>query len=125
LYYSQIAYEGYTIPSSFSAYQDIFNEVKQAIKQNESMSKFSLMQVLDGGRHQAATEPKDAIFALYGLLQQINPDMIAADYSKSVEEIYTEVTKMVIQFDKSLQILETTGEDSARGNLPTWVPECR
>jgi hypothetical protein len=102
-----------------------FNRLRQAIQRGERVNEFSLMQILELGRHQIATELKDAVFALYGMLQRINPDIVSPDYSKSVEQIYTEVTKMVIQLDKSLQVLQTTGEESIWINLPSWVPECR
>jgi hypothetical protein len=46
------------------------------------------MQILELGRHQIATELKDAVFALYGMLQRINPDIVSPDYSKSVEQIH-------------------------------------
>jgi len=112
-------------PTSFVAYTNVFNELRQAIQRGERVNEFSLMQILELGRHQIATDPKDAVFALYGMLQIVNPDIISPDYSKSVQQIYTEVTKMAIQFDESLRILEMTGEVSIWSNLPSWVPECR
>ncbi|PMD28939.1 HET-domain-containing protein [Hyaloscypha variabilis F] len=111
------------ISSSFAAYTNVFNGLRQAIQHGDRVNEFSLFQILDLARQQIATEPRDAVFALYGILQRINPDITPPDYSKSVEQIYTEVAKMVIQSEKSLHILETMGEDSIGSNLPSWVPQ--
>jgi hypothetical protein len=121
----RITSENQFLSRSYLAYHDIFDSVRQAFQLNESINNFSLLEIMERGRYLSATEPKDAVFALYGILQRIEVNIIPPDYSKSVEQVYAEVTKTVILFDKSLRMLVGTGEDSSRSNLPSWGPNCR
>ncbi|KAK2028746.1 heterokaryon incompatibility protein, partial [Colletotrichum zoysiae] len=47
-----------------------------------------LLQLLDLARHSHATDPRDKLFAVFGLVSCADADGIAPDYTKSTEEVY-------------------------------------
>jgi hypothetical protein len=94
-------------------------------KQGRTWLKKELVitKLLGMGKNQAATNPKDAVFGMYGILQKLDSTIRPPDYSKSVEEIYIEATKLAIVHDNSLQILLETSESRDLPELPSWVPD--
>ena len=73
-------------------------------------------------RDKAATDPKDKVLALHGLLKELDIDVSRPDYAKSVADIYTEITATAIEFDKSFFLLNIVPSDKRREDLPSWVP---
>lgn len=73
-----------------------------------------------------ATDPRDKVFAILGLVGENYSDTLPnIDYSKSIEEVYREVASLIITKEKSLDILlAASGLDNV-GKLPTWVPDWR
>jgi hypothetical protein len=57
------------------------------------------------------------------MLQRMGVNIPRPDYSKSMEQIYTEATKLIIIHDISLRILLETSESKERPGLPSWVPD--
>lgn len=73
-----------------------------------------------------ATDPRDKIFALFGIANKGHEKTPACpDYSRTVEEVYTSVARFLIGEDHSLQILSAVQNASARSFLPSWVPDWR
>lgn len=68
------------------------------------------------------TNPKDKVFALYSVFQALDMAVPKPDYSKSVNEIYQEVTQAAILHDKSPSILECIVLFGAAPDAPSWVP---
>lgn len=70
-----------------------------------------------------AFDARDQIYGLYGLLEWFGFDNLPiVDYSKSVEEVYTDITKRIIINDQSLDVIG----DNVTGirelpSLPSWV----
>ncbi|KAE9367148.1 HET-domain-containing protein [Stipitochalara longipes BDJ] len=111
-----------TTKVAFRAYIDVFNKIQQVLHDKKGGNTFKLLDILVQGRSQKATEPRDAVFALYGVMQRMNVNLAPPNYSRSTEDIYTEIAKLVILHDKSLQLLERTAQHSAWNDLPSWVP---
>lgn len=81
------------------------------------------INVLNKSRSQESTDPKDKVYALYGLLQQLNISLPEPDYSNkhSLEDTYLGFTHSIIQWHRSLDILlEAAGP---WGHAPSWVPD--
>jgi hypothetical protein len=75
-------------------------------------------------RYREATDPRDKIFGLLGLLNHCpEPLDIVPDYKKTEAQVYTDVAMRLIRHEQSLRPLLAVHEDksSIRG-LPTWVP---
>jgi hypothetical protein len=70
-----------------------------------------------------ATNPKDAVYGKYGILQRLNIPVPAADYSKSVAVIFTETTKAAITNDRVLSVLWETSKSELWPGLPSWVTD--
>jgi hypothetical protein len=72
-----------------------------------------------------ATDPKDKVFALYGLLQELDLDgpFQAPDYDKSLPQVYAETARACIMQDSNLWILLFASQIKRRGDVPSWVPD--
>jgi hypothetical protein len=109
----------------FLSYLDTLSKIRKTFQGSKKRSGFDLLQILVKALVQTATESKDAMFALFGVLQKMDFGIPPPDYSKSMEDIYTEIAKFVILNDDSLQILERTAQHDTLSSLPSWVPNCR
>lgn len=73
-----------------------------------------------------ATEPKDKIFSVYGLINKFakQGSRHVTDYRKSVESVYTSATRQIIKEQGSLEILsQSLYSSERRPGLPCWVPD--
>ncbi|OJD24416.1 hypothetical protein ACJ73_04225 [Blastomyces percursus] len=73
----------------------------------------------------SATDPRDKIFGLYGLLNRTGQDKWRPDYHKSVEEVYAEAAKRIMLQSGELQMLSAAVDGSLRNipTLPSLVPD--
>lgn len=71
------------------------------------------------------TDPKDKIYGLLGLASDVEQLDILPDYTKSVEEIYTEVASKILS-DGDFRLLQACQHKDGRVlKLPSWVPDWR
>ncbi|KAF8866268.1 hypothetical protein BDZ45DRAFT_640400 [Acephala macrosclerotiorum] len=70
-----------------------------------------------------ATDPKDKVFALYGLFKELSVEIPEPDYQKSIETIYREATIASIKHDRLLNILYYVPSDNRRPDMSSWVPD--
>ncbi|KAF4211226.1 hypothetical protein CNMCM5878_002911 [Aspergillus fumigatiaffinis] len=72
-----------------------------------------------------ATDPRDNVFGLYGLLREGGTVDWKPDYSQSVGEVFARATKEIIQKAGELRILSAVHDESLRNiaDLPSWVPD--
>ncbi|KAM5466648.1 hypothetical protein MauCBS54593_005905 [Microsporum audouinii] len=86
--------------------------------------------------HFLATDPRDKIYGVYGLLNRARAEAEAeageqrqpwwrADYAKPVERVYAEATKRIILDAGELRILSAVLDHSWRkvASLPSWTPD--
>ncbi|KAF5667146.1 het-domain-containing protein [Fusarium heterosporum] len=74
-------------------------------------------------RAKLVTDEKDKVYALYGLLDVLGIKLSQPDYQKSLADIFTEITTVAIEHDKSLWILCFAASDTRNADLPSWVPD--
>jgi hypothetical protein len=70
-----------------------------------------------------SSDPKDKVFALYGLLNFLNVPIPSPDYAKSVVTVYTEATAAAIKHDKAVFVICYAPSSHRRPGLPSWVPD--
>jgi len=113
---------GVAVTAHLASYLYFFETIRLSINSNIGAETCSALRILADGRAQTATNPKDAVFAMYGMLQKLNIKMAPPNYDQSVEKIYTEAAKTIILHDRSLKILQHTCESHDWPDLPSWVP---
>lgn len=85
-----------------------------------------LLEVMRLSRVKKATEFRDRVFAILGVLPERIRDMIKVDYSASLRDIYTDVFDLVAGTTGSLDIIcESIHFPLYRGvvDLPSWLPD--
>ncbi|KAL2131278.1 hypothetical protein VTI74DRAFT_5309 [Chaetomium olivicolor] len=98
-------------------------EIATRTRPAKALKDLMLANVLIRGRNKAATDPKDKVYALYGVLDQLKVDLPLPDYRKPLEDVYAEITAACIRFDKDLFVLFFVPSDARRSGLPSWVPD--
>ena len=91
--------------------------------------RLELQMLLDMSRCLLATDPRDKIFALLGMATEIEAGKemsisLRPDYSKSVQQVFTEVTGAFIA-KGDLSLLSSVEREGVRQvkDLPSWVPD--
>ena len=96
-------------------------------KPGDLMQTAMVWPIMVNSREKAATDVKDKVFALYGMFQELRiaNTLPAPDYSKSVEDIYRELTVACIESDRNLYVLFDAPSDcrNLRPDLASWVPD--
>lgn len=75
--------------------------------------------------HFQATDPRDKIYGIYGLLNLRSTPEWKVDYEKSVDQVFAEATKRIIIDAGELRILSAVIDRSSYKipTLPSWVPD--
>ncbi|KAK7415574.1 hypothetical protein QQX98_005820 [Neonectria punicea] len=101
-----------------------FKEMLEGIENNETDDGLKVLsRMVHHSRIRHATNPKDKIFALYGLSQKLQKSMPQPDYTQSIAEVYTRATVAIMEQDNSLWPLENLWSENRRDDLPSWVPD--
>jgi hypothetical protein len=80
-------------------------------------------------RKHRATDPRDKVYRLLGILRQykdFDASSITVDYARSLAEVYTEVAAAVVSQSRSLSILDEAAHSMAYeydSAFPSWVPK--
>ncbi|KAK5126974.1 hypothetical protein LTR85_008332 [Meristemomyces frigidus] len=72
-----------------------------------------------------ATNPRDYVYGLLGLLPPAVATSITPDYKASIRFIYEDFTVKLMQKTGSLGMLRLCGRQHACSELPSWVPDFR
>ena len=119
--------EATSLQKQFTIYFSVrrYKGVKELLDGNSpnSHNEPLVFHILTNTRGKKATNPKDKIFSLYGLLSELEIPFPAPDYSKSVEDVYREAVISSIDYDKNLYILYHAPSDRRRDGLASWVPD--
>ena len=99
-----------------------------ALKGQQPVDAQSLRFLLCGVRASEATDPRDKVFAMLGLLQD-NMRLCEIDYRKSVGRVYVEAAAGILRATGTLNFLSWTHNVADRGGyltrpegLPSWTP---
>ena len=90
----------------------------------------SLLQLLYDNRNAMASDPRDKVFGVLGLMEDNSPYLSLIDYELSCEKAYMQVAIGLWTESCSLRLLSAAGYQnreraSERKALPSWVPDWR
>ncbi|KAL5600603.1 hypothetical protein FOVSG1_008415 [Fusarium oxysporum f. sp. vasinfectum] len=97
------------------------------LSQSTSLNE-DLAGLLGMARNYDATDPRDKIYALLGLLEELGyKSPLRVSYRVSVEDLYTQVAKILQQDSETLNILSHVdvnpfARQGTLSDLPSWVP---
>ncbi|TEY70248.1 hypothetical protein BOTCAL_0108g00030 [Botryotinia calthae] len=97
----------------------------------EKGSSVNLEHALFQGLNFKATDPKDKVFALLGIVTDIEALGIEVNYNATIKEVYTDATTRILNQGTSLSLLNAAGIGRYRNDkhtvinldLPSWVPD--
>jgi hypothetical protein len=78
--------------------------------------------ILKYSRQKLASDPKDKVYALYGILDALGVNLPEPDYTRPLEQIYQDVTRAVITYDNSLSLLKQACNSTM---ACSWIPDFR
>ena len=87
--------------------------------QDKSVAASALLEFLWLLRHKAATDPKDKVYALLGLMQGQIDLLVIPDYTLSTAETFARATSALIRSDANLNAL--IGPRLRQPGMPSWV----
>ena len=95
---------------------------------NTPTDHVSLLATLMETWPREAKDPRDKVFAIYGMFTK---SITRPDYEKSIAQVYTDVAGVCIERSCNLNLLTCAGivnripDDRAIPGLPSWVPDWR
>jgi hypothetical protein len=84
-----------------------------------------LVELLNSFRRFRVTDPRDKVFALYGLLQTSdNKSQLICDYHSNPGRVFIKVAESILESCTTLDILSSPhGSTKFSKSLPSWVPD--
>ncbi|KAI3326772.1 heterokaryon incompatibility protein-domain-containing protein [Xylariaceae sp. AK1471] len=81
-----------------------------------------LLDLLDKTSSSSATDARDQVFGILGLLSSSVLRGLVPDYSLSIEEVYTGIASYLILKNRNVEILAYPKSSNIQ-SLPSWVPD--
>ncbi|UKZ49207.1 hypothetical protein TrVGV298_003450 [Trichoderma virens] len=88
---------------------------------NQGIDKCSLLEILLYGTEKKCTDPKDRIFALFGIFQELDITVPDPDYSEPLGRIYAAATVACFTNDSCMEFLYHAPSENRRAGLPSWT----
>jgi len=95
----------------------LVGEGKKAIKVEKVIEIMAVLPFMK------ATESRDMVYAIYPILENFGVSLPDPDYSKSVEMVYEDMTRSVMNWAKSLGHFHFVCTSVRKPNIPSWVPD--
>ncbi|KAF4467668.1 Heterokaryon incompatibility [Fusarium albosuccineum] len=109
-------------------------DIRRYLQQHPSGKPMRLVDILWEGSgaserpHYTATDSRDILFGLLGILDEEQTQGICVDYSKSTADVFTILTRALISSGDehhNFFRLDCCMPREINGHLPTWVPDWR
>ncbi|KAK0124573.1 hypothetical protein ONS95_009522 [Cadophora gregata] len=101
-------------------------EIRSRVLTDKSPSRGTIGRLLRNLAVYDATNPRDKIYGLYGILSKIGFIMPKPDYTLSLDDVYWQSMLAIIQKEPDLSFLSlASGMDSHIPDAPSWVPDFR
>ncbi|EAQ82974.1 hypothetical protein CHGG_10792 [Chaetomium globosum CBS 148.51] len=95
-----------------------FNFASAAIRGPSQM-----LELLDEARHCQASDPRDKVFAFFGLVQLASKFGFVADYTETVAEAFARIAVLLAVRNSLLPVLRRAVRWERQQALPGWVPD--
>lgn len=88
-----------------------------------------LLDTLISCRHHDATDPRDKVYAVLGMVSPRSSARLLADYAKDLVDVYTDVVQYQLETSGYEGMLDFLGSDGlpegGMTGLPSWLPDWR
>jgi hypothetical protein len=109
-------------PASFWDDTECYRTFFDLLKNHDAI--LTISATLKLARPKSSTDKRDKVYGLYGILNQKQiPGLPEVDYSRTVQDVYTEIATAAIRVEKSLDVLYQVCLQPAIPGLPSWVPD--
>ncbi|CVK94079.1 related to heterokaryon incompatibility protein het-6 [Fusarium mangiferae] len=118
-----------TSPDQFSYVQTLIYQGPASLpdlKFHMSDGEEALLQVLRTCRRKLASDPRDKLYGILGVLSASIREEFRADYNLSVKDVYTEIVDFLLKTTEKLDIICEAIHfpvHTSTANLPTFVPD--
>lgn len=97
--------------------------IEEAIKKGSE--DLHLSALIYRSREREASDPRDKVYALYGLVQDNQKVPLEISYAMSVEDVYSSTVRFCIENEGKLSILGHVSLCKNQSGLPSWAPNWR
>lgn len=95
-------------------------------RQVQENNPLSLVSASMHAWHHKASDARDKVYALLGIIDQDERGRYQVDYSIPVEQAYAVTMKTMLLHDSTMMVLSLAGTDHrSTTNLPSWCPDWR
>ncbi|KAI0547896.1 heterokaryon incompatibility protein-domain-containing protein [Xylaria curta] len=120
------ALESYGLSQSiFGGIADCMAASSRFYSNNLDLERPYLSVLLPLTRELEATDPRDKVFAMLGLVNMSRLPTVKCDYTLSVKEVYTSFARAMIIQEQGLSVFSSIMGHSNKLSLPSWVPDWR
>ncbi|RFU74804.1 hypothetical protein TARUN_7428 [Trichoderma arundinaceum] len=88
---------------------------------SKSVRNDNLLEILLYGREKKCTDPKDRIFALFGIFQELDITIPTPDYAEPLSRIFAAATVACFTNGSSLEFFYHVPSDNRRAGLSSWA----
>jgi hypothetical protein len=102
---------------------DAWRVMREELRKDGSIK--DLIQLLHRSRRTKATDQRDIIYSLFGLMKDEERAAIRVDYSPShtARDVFMDVARYCIQGQRGANLLVEAGLSRSIPHLPSWVPD--
>ncbi|RYP60507.1 hypothetical protein DL771_010485 [Monosporascus sp. 5C6A] len=122
----RLEYGASTSVPSLLFLQNPFTGMRRLREQwQRSKDGIELIDALATARGATATDPRDKVYGLMGMLRSNDREAITVSYapSNTATDVYRAVAEYAIRSGKVIKLLEHAGIAHKVPNLPSWVPD--
>lgn len=111
----------YLVSKRRSGGYDLLKSIVNVKKRDKPIPLIS--PVFTVARQKQCTNPRDYVFALYGICKELGVNLPTPNYEKDLRQVFYEATKAIIEHDQELDVLYMVSTPRRLQDLPSWVPD--